>query len=76
MKSNLDDYIIQKVKQKRIEKGLSQRAFADNLNLSQSFIAHVENPKQRGKYNINHINGFARFFDCSLYEFLPEYPID
>ncbi|KAA6335331.1 hypothetical protein EZS27_016421 [termite gut metagenome] len=76
MKSKLDDYIIQKVKQKRIEKGLSQRAFADYTNLSQSFVAHVENPRFRAKYNICHINDFAHFFQCSLYDFIPEYPID
>ncbi|KAA6343242.1 hypothetical protein EZS27_009072 [termite gut metagenome] len=76
MKSDLDMYVINKVKTKRVEKGLSQQAFADYNNLSQSFITHCENPKQHEKYNLYHIHAFAKFFECSLYEFIPEYPID
>ncbi|KAA6350931.1 hypothetical protein EZS27_001778 [termite gut metagenome] len=75
MKTELESYIIDRVREKRIEKNLSQRAFADYVNLSQSFVAHCENPRQKEKYNINHINDFAKFFECSLYEFIPEKPI-
>ncbi|KAA6315906.1 hypothetical protein EZS27_033707 [termite gut metagenome] len=75
MKSKVELYIIDRVREKRIEKGMSQRAFADNMNLSQSFVAHCENPRLKEKYNINHINEFASVWECSLYEFLPEYPI-
>ncbi|KAA6323201.1 hypothetical protein EZS27_027337 [termite gut metagenome] len=76
MKTQLDLFIIDKVREKRIEKKLSQQAFADNVNLSQSFVAHTENPRLREKYNINHIHTFARFFECSLYDFIPQFPIN
>ncbi|KAA6343948.1 hypothetical protein EZS27_008382 [termite gut metagenome] len=76
MKTKVDLYIIDRVRKKRIEKGLSQRAFADNMNLSQSFVAHTENSRQKEKYNINHVNEFVRFFECSLWEFIPQFPFD
>jgi transcriptional regulator with XRE-family HTH domain len=69
-------FVINKVKAKRIEKGLSQQAFADYNDLSQSYITHCESPKQHEKYNLYHIHKFAKFFKCSLWEFIPQYPID
>jgi predicted transcriptional regulator len=76
MKTKLDLYIIDKVREKRIEKGLSLENFGYAVNLSQSFCAHCENFRLDKKYNINHVHTFARFFGCSLYDFLPQYPID
>jgi transcriptional regulator with XRE-family HTH domain len=76
MKSELDIYVANKVKTKRIEMKLSQEAFGDLNGLSQSYITHCESPKQHEKYNLKHIHAFAKFFKCSLYEFLPEYPLD
>jgi hypothetical protein len=76
MKTKLDLYISDKVKEKRIAKGLSLEAFGYAVNLSQSFVAHCENFRLDKKYNINHIHTIARFFECSLYDFIPPYPIE
>jgi predicted transcriptional regulator len=75
MKTKLDLYIIEQVKQKRLENGLSQEAFGFNFNFSQSFITHCENPKLPQKYNINHVNEFAKFWGVSLHFFIPEQPL-
>ena len=49
MKTAIEMYVIQRVKEIRIRKGLSQAALADCLNLSKGFIGDVENPKSRGQ---------------------------
>jgi transcriptional regulator with XRE-family HTH domain len=68
-------YIIDAVKEKRIEKGLSQRDLAYELKVSLGFIGDVENPKRRAKYNINHLNELAKILECSPKDFLPGDPI-
>lgn len=68
----IEEYVIKKVTQFRVEKGLSQREFADNLNLSQGFIRDIENPKKRAKYNLNHINSIVKIFACKFSDFVPE----
>lgn len=75
MKSEIEIIIIQRVKTKRMEKGLSQAALADYLDVSRGFIGDVENPRSRAKYNINHINNIAKVLGCSIYDLLPENPI-
>jgi ribosome-binding protein aMBF1 (putative translation factor) len=73
--SKVEKYIIQVVKDKRIEAGLSQIALSQKLNMSDSFVGHVETPKRRAKYNINHINALAKIFKCSPKDFMPEKPL-
>ena len=48
---------------------------ADYMNLSPSFIADIENPKRRAKYNLNHLNELAKVFSCSPKDFLPDTPL-
>ncbi len=71
----IEDFVIQQIKKKRIERGISQAALADYLNCSRGFIGDIENPKQRAKYNLVHINEIARILNCSPKDFLPEKPI-
>ncbi len=73
--TSIEKYVINVVKQKRIEKGYSQKELAYQLDLSIGFIGDVENPKYRAKYNLNHINELAKIFDCSPKDFLPEKPL-
>lgn len=75
MKNGIEAYIIQKVKAKRIEKGISQAALADYMDVSRGFIGDVENPKSRAKYNLKHINEIAKILECTLYDFIPQYPL-
>ena len=73
--SKIDRYIIQKVKDFRIENGMTQIVLSQKLNMSDSFIGHVESPKRRDKYNVNHLNALAKIFKCSPRDFLPEKPL-
>jgi len=70
--SVIEQYIIEKVKQKRVELGYTQLDLSQKLEMSDSFIAHVESPSRRAKYNINHLNAIAKIFNCSPREFWPE----
>lgn len=71
----IDQYVIDKVKELRIEKGISQAELADYINLSRGFIGDVENPRLRAKYNLNHLNEIAKVLGCSVKDFLPDKPL-
>lgn len=73
--SKIEAHTIKRVKEMRIEAGLSQIDLSQKLGLSDSFISHVETPRRRAKYNINHLNALAKIFKCSPRDFLPEKPL-
>lgn len=75
MKSPIELFVIEKVKQKRIEIKLSQADLAHQLDLSSGFIGKVESPNHQAKYNLNHINALAKIFNCSPSDFLPTQPL-
>ena len=52
MKSAIELYIVQKVKEQRKKRKMSQRYLADCLNVSQSFIRNIENENDDTAYNI------------------------
>ena len=68
----IDQFVIDKVKELRKEHKMSQRDLAVELDMSHGFISDVESPKERAKYNLNHINTLAKIFECSPKDFLPE----
>ena len=72
MKSAIELYIVQKVKEQRKKRKMSQRYLADFLNVSQSFIRNIENENDDTAYNIDHLNEIAKIFDCSIRDFFPE----
>ncbi|TDH18146.1 XRE family transcriptional regulator [Segetibacter sp. 3557_3] len=74
-KSSIDWFIIDRVKQLRIENNLSQHDVAVHLDLSTGFIGHIENPNHRAKYNTLHLNKLAKLFKCSPKDFWPEQPL-
>lgn len=71
-RSRIEQYVIDSIRQKRREKGISQRELAYRLDLSVSFIGEVESGRTRAKYNLNHINEIAKILNCSPRDFLPE----
>lgn len=73
-KSELDLYIIEKVKEKRKASKISQADLAFRLNLSYGFIGHVESINHVAKYNIEHLDKLAFIFKCSPKDFLPDKP--
>lgn len=52
MKTKIDLYVITKVKEKRLEKNISQAELANELGMSVGFIGKVESPKYPSHYNI------------------------
>ncbi len=72
--SPIEQFVIDKIREKRKELGLSQRDIAYQLDIDQSFLAAVESPKGRAKYNLNHVNAMAKLFKCSPKDFLPDEP--
>ena len=72
MKSAIELYIVQKVKEQRKKRKMSQRYLADCLNVSQIFIRNIENENDDTAYNIDHLNEIAKIFDCSIRDFFPE----
>jgi predicted transcriptional regulator len=72
----IEQYVIDKVREIRKEKGISQRDLAAYTNLSFGFIGDVESPRSRAKYNLQHINEIAKAFECSPRDLLPEKPLD
>jgi transcriptional regulator with XRE-family HTH domain len=72
MKSKIDLYVINKVKEKRVEKDLSQADLANELGMSVGFIGKVESSKYPSHYNIKHLNQLAKILECSPQDFLPK----
>ncbi|MFI4954554.1 MAG: helix-turn-helix domain-containing protein [Gammaproteobacteria bacterium] len=74
-KSNIDLYIIEKVKKLRTEHKISQAVLATKLDVSDAFIGQIENPKHTSKYSMVQLNKLAKIFNCSPRDFLPEKPL-
>lgn len=75
MKSKIDTYVMNKVKEKRLEKNLSQADLAYELDLSVGFIGKVESPNYPSHYNVKHLNELARILECSPQDFMPKKPL-
>ena len=73
--TNIEKYIIDKIKTMRKEHGFSQLELSQKLEMSDSFISHVEAPSKRAKYNINNLNKIAEIFKCSPKDFWPDKPL-
>ena len=75
MKSKIDLYVINKVKEKRLAKNWSQLDLANELEMSAGFIGQAESSKYPTKYNMQHVNLLAKVFSCSPQDFLPKKPL-
>jgi transcriptional regulator with XRE-family HTH domain len=74
LKTDIEAYVINKVKEKREEHKFSQSELAVRLNVSNGFIGQAESSKSPTKYNLNHLNQLAVIFGCSIKDFIPEEP--
>ena len=52
MKSELDKYVIARVREKRLEQGVSQRGIAFTISRSASFVGQVESDRFTTKYTV------------------------
>lgn len=75
MISKIDQYVIDKVRERRIELGVSQAVLADYINVNRGFIGHVENIKRPQKDNITLLNEIAKALNCSIKDFFPQEPL-
>jgi len=71
----LDLYVITKVREMREVRGVSQLTLSQGAGFNDAFIGLVERPVRREKYNLNHLNAIAKYFKCSIKDFLPDEPI-
>jgi len=71
----IDKYVIQKVKEKRVEKGFSQSQLAFELNMSNGVIGKIESGKYGKKYNVAQLNEIAKVLECSIGDFFPKKPL-
>lgn len=76
MKSKIEQYVIDKVREMRQEQKMSQSTLAFCIGLSRGFIGDAENPNKRAKYNFNHLNELAKVFNCSISDFFPNLPFE
>lgn len=72
MKTEIDSYVIEAVRRERQMQHVSQSMLAFAIGVSAGFIAQVENPNHRARYNLRHINEIAKFLGCSPRKFLPD----
>ncbi|MCI7295213.1 MULTISPECIES: helix-turn-helix domain-containing protein [Butyricimonas] len=72
MKTSIDKYIIQKVKEIRDAKGIKQDEINNKLGFStgSGYIGGVESTG-KAKYNLYHLNELAKILDCDIADFLP-----
>jgi len=75
MKTKIDLFVIGKVKERRLEKNISQAELANELGMSVGFIGKVESTKYPSHYNIKHLNLLAKILECSPQDFLPKKPL-
>jgi len=79
MRSAIDQYIIDKVRERRIKKKVSQQKLAYYLGFeSISYVGAIEsmNRERSECYNCKHLNEIAKILECSSKDFWPDIPID
>lgn len=72
MGNKIDQFVIDRVREIRLKKGISQAELGAQIGLSRGFIGDIENPNHRAKNNLNHLNKIAIAFNCSIRDFFPE----
>lgn len=73
--SVIEQYVIDKVREVRLLKSISQASLSIQMGLSDKFVGNVESLNQPSKYNINHLNKIASILGCSIKDFFPDEPI-
>jgi transcriptional regulator with XRE-family HTH domain len=73
--SEIDFYIINRVRELREAEEISQVDLSIAMELTEGAIGKIENPKERAKYNIRHLNLLAKALNCSPRDLLPDKPL-
>jgi len=72
MLTKIEQYVIDRVRDRRNQLGLTQDDLAIKSGYSSGFIATVEAGKKGKKYNLNNLLAFTKAMKCSPRVFLPE----
>jgi transcriptional regulator with XRE-family HTH domain len=75
MLSPIEQYVIDRVRQRRLELGITQKELSFLLELSEGYVGLVESPRTDDKYSLKRINDLARVLQCSPRDLLPETPL-
>lgn len=65
--SELDFYIVEKIRELRIKAGLDQVTLAQKLGVSEGYIGNIENPKNKAKANIRLLARIAKALEMESY---------
>ena len=71
MKSDIDLFVINRIKEKRKELNVSQRGMAAILDCTAGFIGKVESENSDTKYSVHQLYLIAKDFECSPADFFP-----
>lgn len=71
MKCAIEQFVIDKVRALRTQLGFTQEQLAEAAHVTSGFIGDVEAGTRDAKYNLRHLNAFAKLFNCSPQVFLP-----
>lgn len=75
MLTEIEIFVIHKVKELRILHKLSQAELADKMEVSYGFFGKIESLKYNSKYNLNHINKISKVFNISPKDLIPTNPL-
>ena len=70
--TDIEQYVIDRVREKRIQAGLTQAFLSVAMDLNPKFVGNVERAKTDDKYNLNHLNKIAEILGCSIKDFFPD----
>lgn len=73
--TQIEQYVIGKVREKRVKAGISQVVLSNLIDASDKFVGNVESGKSKHKYNLNHLNKLAFVLECSVKDFIPDQPL-
>lgn len=73
--SKIEQFVIDKVREIRMDAGVSQVKLSADMELNAKFVGNVESGKTPDKYNLNHLNKIAEILNCSIKDFFPDHPL-
>lgn len=70
--SAIEQYVNDFVKKLRDDHEVTQEYIANIIGVKQAYIANIENPEHKAKYNLKHIDLLAAHFGITPQAFLPK----
>ena len=73
--TSVELYAIEAVRKKRLALGIDAKDLSLRIGVDGNWVGKVENPKEREKYNLNHLHEIAKVLECPISDFLPDPPL-